>query len=194
MWAALARFAEAYVGAYYRSDAEVRADVELQAFVREVGAQDGGRLPAMFAQYRVDSIASLAAMVARVLYRASAYHIAINNGNYDWAGYAPNASTAGFAGLPPYGALDASFLPAMLPDEKIAFEAISATWQVTQLALNKLGEYGPSNVADPAITPAIDELERGLVAIEQQINERNTRRPLAYTYLLPSRITASINA
>lgn len=194
VWDAIERFVRGYVTTYYTSDDAVRADGELAAFVREVGADDGGRLPNMFARFEVKTIDALVALFARIVFRATAFHAAINNENYDQIAFAPAASTASFAGLPPRKTESASFLRSMLPPDDLCFEAISATWQVLALAMNRLGEYPSKHFVDPRVEPLVDAFRAELAAIEAKVSERNSARPMPYVRLLPSRINASITA
>lgn len=194
IWRSTLDFVRDYVALYYASDEDVAQDRELAAFVREVGAQDGGRLPRMFATRSVRTIDGLVNTVASILFRATTFHAAINNSNYDWAGFAPNAATAAFAAMPARGTAKESDLAAMWPNEKLALETIAATWQVSQIALNRLGFYRDGHFVDPRVAPVVQRWQRALVSIEKTVIDRNARRPLAYTYLLPSKITASINA
>jgi arachidonate 15-lipoxygenase len=194
LWEATNELVRDYVALYYERDEQVAADVELAAFVREIGAEDGGRLPRMLSTFDVTTRESLVALLSRVIYRATTYHAAINNGNYDWASFAPNMATAAFAGLPPRGMDAEAYLRAMLPPPELALEAIAATWQVHELALNRLGAYRPGHFLDPRVSPILERFSRALGAIEARTRDANRTRPLPYELLLPSRITASINA
>lgn len=194
VWRAIERFVRGYVTTYYTSDESVASDAELAAFVREVGADDGGRLPNMFARFEVKTIDALVALFARVIFRATAFHAAINNENYDQIGFAPAASTASFAGLPPRQTESDSFLRSMLPPDDLCFESISATWQVLALAMNRLGQYPSRHFVDPRVGPLVEAFGAELASIEAEISQRNSSRPMAYVRLLPSRINASITA
>ena len=193
IWSALRTFVEGYVRLYYTSDADVTGDEELAAFVREVGAEDGGRLPAMLAGFSCNTVADVIDLVSRVLFRATAYHATINNSNYDWAAYVPSMPTAGAASLPARGATQAA-LSSMLPPSEIGWETITATYQVANLHINWLGQYDPDHFVDARVAPIVSEFQSALKTIEAETNVRNMIRPLPYTFLLPSRITASINA
>lgn len=194
LWEATRAFVDAYVRLYYESDADVLGDTELAAFVREVGAEDGGRLPRLVDGASPKRVSDVVDLVARVIFRATTYHAAINDSNYDWAGFAPNMPTAGFAPLPPRDTASADDLAAMLPSIELGWETISATYQVQQLHVNRFGAYPKDHFRDVRVAPLVEELEKRLVAIESEIATRNAARPLPYTFLLPSSITASINA
>jgi len=194
IWASMRHFVESYVRLYYASDADVAADTELAAFVREVGAADGGRLPVMVAGVATRTIGDVVDLISRVLFRATAYHATINNSNYDWAAFVPSMPTAGYGALPDRATASESDLPSMLPPSEIAWETITATFQVANLHINWLGKYDPGHFVDPRVAPLVSDWQAELAAIEDATNARNASRPLPYTFLLPSRITASINA
>jgi len=194
IWAAMRRFVERYVRLYYASDADVIADGELAAFVREVGAADGGRLPAMVAGVAPKTVSDVIDLISRVLFRATAYHATINNSNYDWAAYVPSMPTAGGSALPPRSSASEADLPAMLPPSEIGWETITATYQVANLHINWLGKYDPGHFVDARVAPLVADFQRDLATIEDDTSARNGSRPLPYTFLLPSRITNSINA
>jgi arachidonate 15-lipoxygenase len=194
IWTALRRFVESYVRLYYASDADVTGDAELAAFVHEVGAESGGRLPAMVAGVAVETIGDVVDLISRIVFRATAYHATINNSNYDWAAYVPSMPTAGGAALPPRGTASDADLSAMLPPSEIGWETITATYQVANLHINWLGKYDAGHFVDARVAPLVKQFQADLDTIEADTTARNADRPLPYTFLLPSRITASINA
>lgn len=194
IWGALRAFVEGYVRLYYASDGDVQDDTELAAFVREVGAADGGRLPAMVEGVVPRTVGDVALLVARVIFRATAYHATINNSNYDWAAYVPSMPTAGFAALPDRATASEADLATMLPPSEIGWETITATFQVANLHINRLGAYDAGHFTDPRVAPLTQSFADALAAIEKDTAARNAARPMPYTFLLPSRITASINA
>jgi arachidonate 15-lipoxygenase len=192
LWEATRRLVDAYVRLYYRSDADVLADTELAAWIREIGASDGGRLPKLVAAISLRTVEDVIELVTRVVFRATTYHAAINDSSYDFVSYAPNMPSSVFAPLPPRGTPSADALPAMLPPIGIAWEVLSSTYQVYALHVNKLGQY-PS-FADDRVAPLIARFQQDLELIEAATADRDAARPVPYRFLLPSRITASINA
>ena len=82
----------------------------------------------------------------------------------------------------------------ILPTRKLGWEAISATRQVAALHVNHLGDYPRSLLDDGRVGPLIATLQAGLREAEATIRERNVSRPVPYEYMLPSRMTAGINA
>jgi arachidonate 15-lipoxygenase len=191
---ALRAFVAEYVALYYASDADVAADGELAAFVAEIGAADGGRLPRLVAGVRLATVADAIDLVTRILFRATAFHATINNSNYDWAAFAPNMPCAPFAPFPsPGAAIPADALARMLPSVTLNWELISTTYNVAEIGTNRLGKYAEGHFGDPRVDPVVARFQARLHAIEEETAARNTTRVLPYEYLLPSRITASIN-
>ena len=187
-------FAREYLALYYPSDSDVAADTELAAFVAEVGAPGGGRLPRMMAGVRVATTADVTSLVARILFRATTFHAAINDASYDWVAFAPNMPCAAFAPFPSPGApIGTDAHARMLPTVALGWEVVSATYNVAEIGKNRLGRYAEGHFGDERVPPVVARFQERLRAIEADTVARNRRRPLPYEYLLPSRITASIN-
>jgi arachidonate 15-lipoxygenase len=191
LWDAEKQLVRDYVALWYRTDADVAGDAELQAFVREVGTD--GRLPRLVEGVTPRTPEDVTTLVTRILYRATAYHATINDSSYDWVGLAPNMPTAAFGPLPPKGT-GADALRSMLPAPELAYEAIDATYNVAALHVNHLGDYPRDAFGDPRVDPLIASFRERLATIEAETEQRNTARPVPYLYLLPSRMTRSINA
>jgi arachidonate 15-lipoxygenase len=190
-WAALQRWIRDYVGLYYTSDAAVAADTELAAFIAEVGAPDGGRLPNLVAGFQARTVDDVVQLVSRIVFRLTTYHASINDSSWDWVGYVPNMPTAGFAPLPGPEGTRADWEKMLTPPD-LAWETITATYNVYALKVNHLGQYPAFD--DPRVAPLLARYQADLQAIEQEIAQRNAGRLLPYTFLLPSRVALSINA
>lgn len=71
-----------YVGAilklWYRSDLDVAGDLELQAFLHAVSADDQGAVPGF--PRRVSRVEDLCRLTAEMIFRAGPQHAAVNNG------------------------------------------------------------------------------------------------------------------
>lgn len=195
LWEATRAFIAQYVALYYASDADVATDTELRAFVAEIGAADGGRLPNLVAGVRVATVDDVVQLLSRVVYRATTYHAAINDSSYDWVSVAPNMPSAAFGPIPAAGApIGADAFASMLPPIPIAFEVISSTYNVAELGTNRIGQYPAGTFVDPRVGPLVAQFQARLRDIEKDTNARNAQRPLPYEFLIPSRVTASINA
>ena len=78
IWGAISQWVEDYVNHYYSSDAAVQGDTELQNWVAELVAHDGGRLNNIGAANRISTRAELVELVTLICFTASAQHAAVN--------------------------------------------------------------------------------------------------------------------
>lgn len=186
VWRAIEKWIDAYVRLYYESDAAVANDAELQGFVNELGADEGGRLKDIGPILTVPRLVDL---MARIVFRASAFHATINYSLYDFT-YAPNGPTSAF-GPGPVGNDSEPDLLRMLPPWNIAYEVIQIYWAL-QTRLNRLGLYQHS-FADDRLLPALEAFRTALSAIDARIEARNAERPWPYVFSQPKLITESIH-
>jgi len=186
VWRAVERWIDAYVRLYYESDASVARDHELQSFVVELGADGGGRLKDIGP---IVTVSRLVDLIARIVFRASAFHATINYSLYDFT-YAPNGPTSAF-GPGPVGKDGESDLLRMLPPWNIAYEVIQIYWAL-QTRLNRLGLYAHA-FSDDRLLPALETFRGALSQIDARIDRSNADRPWPYIYSKPSLITESIH-
>jgi len=188
------RWVDAYVTLYYPSDADVAADVELRAFVDEIGSPDGGRLPRLVSAGAPATRAGLVDLVARVIHRAATYHAAINYNWFDWMAYVPNMPAAAAIRMPgPETRVDDSTLRSMMPPRSLGLEQLAQVWSVDSIHVEYLGDY-PEGFSDPRVAPLLERFRAELRDAESTIDARNAERRIPYTCLKPSRVTASIHS
>jgi arachidonate 15-lipoxygenase len=190
IWQSIEDWVSAYLRLAYSDDESVRADPELQAWIRVVGAQDGGRLnvPASFS-----SIAALTRTLTHLIYRVSPLHSAMNFPVSSEIAFVPNLPFAAYAPRPTKTeGLDRSDLLATLPPMDAAQRQFDVAYLLGESRFGTLGDYQPGWFGEGAFGDAAAEFRAALDRAETTINERNrTRRP--YIHLLPSRIAPSIN-
>lgn len=186
LWDALEAWIEAYVRLYYRCDDDVFHDEELQSFVTELQHEHLGGLAGIG---HIESIERLVHLMSRIVFRATAFHAAINYALYDF-GYAPLQPQAQFARGPTADDTESDFL-AMLPPFDVAYEVIEA-FHPLSVRINQLGHYGKAFI-DPRVAPLVRTLQKRLAHIETEIETRNATRFAPYPYCLPSRVSNSIH-
>ena len=193
LWGAINQWVENYVSHYYTSDAAVQADTELQNWVAELVAHDGGRLNNVGAANQISTRSQLVELVTLICFTASAQHAAVNYPQGAIMTYTPAMSLAGYSPLsvPQEGTSKDDFLK-FLPPLEIAKLALDILYLLGSIYYTRLGDYGDGYFSDPIIQKHLAKFQQELVNIEEQINERNkTRTP--YEFLLPSKIPQSIN-
>jgi arachidonate 15-lipoxygenase len=193
LWGAINQWVEDYVNHYYTSDAAVQGDAELQNWVAELVAHDGGRLNNVGAANRISTRAQLVELVTLICFTASVQHAAVNYPQATIMTYTPAMSLAGYspAPAPQEGYSESAFLKFLPPLDR-AKSQLDILYLLGSVYYTRLGDYGDDYFTDPAIQNHLAKFKQELIKIEEEINERNkTRTP--YEFLLPSRIPQSIN-
>ncbi|MBK8691913.1 MAG: hypothetical protein IPN17_06315 [Deltaproteobacteria bacterium] len=187
-WDSLHQWVGDYLRLYYRDDAAVSADAELQSFVAELSAQDGGRLRGVPEVRSVDALTSL---VTLVIFTASVQHAAVNFPQYPFMGYVPGIPAGLYAPPPTLATPDAeASLLAALPQSDLTVLQAYTVYQLSAIRLKSIGSYAP--FADPRVSDPVAALRARLSSLESAIGEREASRLLPYPYLLPSLVPASI--
>jgi len=194
VWGAINQWVENYVNHYYTSDAAVQADTELQNWVAELVAHDGGRLNNIGAANRISKRTELVDSITLICFTASAQHAAVNFPQGPLMSYLPATPPAGYSPLSSLrqeGFSENDFLK-FLPPLDIAKALVDILYLLSSVYYTKLGDYGDGYFTDPVIQAHLATFQQELLKIEAEINERNkTRTP--YEFLLPSKIPQSIN-
>jgi arachidonate 15-lipoxygenase len=176
---------------YYANDADVTGDVELAAWVAELGAQAGGRLVGVD---KPTSVASLGDLVAIVIWTGSAQHSAVNFPQFPFMGVMPNTVGALWDQWPTPGVPDdATTHLKLLPPYDMSVLQLNTVYQLSEMRMNKLGHYGMLHFLDGRVRELVSDFVKELEAAEKVIAARDKSRFLSYPYLLPSTIPASIH-
>lgn len=187
---AIERWVGDYLRLYYQ-DEDVRSDGELGAWLSALRAPDQGRLAGV---PDIESAAGLIRFVSDLVYRATAFHAAINYSCYDSMGFPPNQPTAAYGpGPSPHRDPTEADLLAMMPPLHLALRMMEFTYQLKVMRHNRLGDYPEWHFMDARVKPILSRFVRTLREIEGATAARDAGRPISYPYLLPSVITASIH-
>ena len=189
-WDAIRDWVAAYLRCFYRSDAEVAADVEVAGWLTEVSAKNGGRIDGV---EPTRTLAELVDVTALVIFTASAQHAAVNFPQFDIMSYAPAMPLAGYAPAPTtkQGATEADYM-AHLPPRDEAVLQMNTGYMLGVTHYTRLGGYEKGYLREPRLEELAGRFSARLGEIEKTIAERNRdRRP--YPFLLPSGVPQSIN-
>ena len=191
LWDAIVDYITEYTSLYYPTDAEVGADNELQAFVGLLSAPDGGRLVGVPA---LQTTASLAHLLATLVFIATAQHSAVNFSQYDHMSYAPNMGGALYAPAPNMTTpnTEAAYM-ALLTPRKVAVSSASFVYLLSNVRVSRLGEYAPGTFIDPNVQPVLARFQDRLIRLEEESKARDAKRLLSYPYLRPSQVLQSIS-
>lgn len=190
LWPAMKRWVQDYLKIYYENDEAVSGDGELQAFVKEIGAQDGGRIPGVPS---VQTMEDLAEFVTTIIWTASAQHSAVNFAQFPFMSYAPNIAGAGYTPAPGAGDLEADALAKFLPPLNFAENQFTITFQLSSLHMSRLGKYPWLHFKDHRVWSPLKEYKNKLESVESTIGTREQSRLLPYPFLMPSQVLQSIS-
>lgn len=183
LWNVIQSFIKEYVDAYYKSEADVTEDYEIQAWANDISAQNRGRIPGFPAKF--ESKQELAETLGHVIFLCTAFHSCIHFNQYKYPGFVPNMPHSAYA-PPPMGKnteIDAAELLKLQPAFRAAY---SQTWTYfqTNFTVNRIGQY-PLQQFDPAARDVIKRFRDRLKEIEEQIDQRNNSRSVAYDRMNP---------
>ncbi|CAK8533356.1 unnamed protein product [Lathyrus sativus] len=103
IWASIKSWVEEYVNFYYKSDATIVQDSELQAFWKELVEVGHGDLKNATWWFKMQSRAELIEACTILIWIASALHAAVNFGQYPYGGYILNRPTKSRIFMPEKG-------------------------------------------------------------------------------------------
>uniref|UniRef100_A0A3B5QU52 Hydroperoxide isomerase ALOXE3-like n=1 Tax=Xiphophorus maculatus TaxID=8083 RepID=A0A3B5QU52_XIPMA len=181
---ALKLFAKAMVEYYYSSDSDVIKDIEIMDSDSATG------FPSCF-----NTIEEVAKFITMVIFRVSAQHAAVNNGQYDYNSWVPNGSL--LLCKPPPATKGQSSMQTVLetlPDVEDSVKIMSAarilSEKYTDVVL--LGEFPEEHFDEPRPKEIIKALQVDLYYLREEIAARNSQLEIPYTYLNPDVVENSV--
>lgn len=194
VWRATQKFISGVLDQFYHSDADVAGDTEVQAWIAEMVAVGLLGFP-LDARGRLATRTALLEVLTRAIFTASAEHASINNGQFQYFGYIPDAS--GVMRRPPPRSKDLRLTEAdlveTLPDLVTCCVQISIVHMLSTPPSHRLGEYPDSFFASvPGVRPHLDLLRSSLAAISSQIRRRNLVVEAPYPFLDPRLVGQSV--
>ena len=145
LWNAMESYVQLVVDDFYKDNAEVKDDSELQKWAQDIhtngfpgyfGAEDGHGFPK-----QIDSKETLIELCTLIIFTGSAQHSAVNFGQYTYYGYVPNAP-AGLRRPPPTkNGADYQDILESLPGKTTSFLAISTSYSLSQFSPDEVCIY-----------------------------------------------------
>ncbi|XP_058745333.1 linoleate 9S-lipoxygenase-like [Vicia villosa] len=207
IWDAIKSWVEEYVNFYYKSDAAVAQDYELQAFWKEVVEVGHGDLKDATWWFKMQTRAELIEACTILIWIASALHAAVNFGQYPYGGYILNRPTKSRRLMPEKGSAEydelsknfqKAYLKTITP-KKDALTDLTILEVLSRHASDEqyLGQRNEGELwtSDSLPLEAFKRFGRKLAEIEQKLVERNNDESLRnrygpvkmpYTLLYPS--------
>ena len=216
IWDAVEQFVEGIVELWYPEDPRplpdgthpydhrtrnsvVMGDPELQAWVQELNDPQGAAMPGT--PRVMHSRVALVHLLTEVIFRGSAQHAAVNNGQYACYGWVPNCPTKLRGPLPPDpdAFMDSKEFFRILPDRRACNEQTGMVWILSEPTENSLLRSGEALAFSPENNflayQSVGRFRRRLRWISEHIKSQNADpevRPVPYTFLDPQNVDRSI--
>lgn len=190
IWEALRSFVGEYVEHYYPDAESFAEDVELRAWVAELRNPEAAHV-AGFPE-TIDTTEVLADVLTSIIFRSSAFHSAVNYGQFDLQSDPSHVPGALYAD--PAKVRDTPMAD-YLPGGEPTLTQAGVMYVLADLRGSCLSEYSLDWFEDPAVWPMVARFRQQLDVVEREIELVNntTRSDRPYDYLKPSLVTTTAN-
>uniref|UniRef100_A0A3B3VIT1 Hydroperoxide isomerase ALOXE3-like n=1 Tax=Poecilia latipinna TaxID=48699 RepID=A0A3B3VIT1_9TELE len=195
VWNHINSFVKSVVEYYYNSDSNVCKDSELQEWINEIFTHGflKNRLsgcPSCF-----NTVAEVIKFITMVIFRVSAQHAAVNDGQFDYNSWIPNGSLL-LCKPPPVtkGLSSMQTLLEVFPNVGDTVKIVSTVWILSDKYTDvvPLGTYPEEHFDEPALKQMIKEFQAELSYLTEEIAVRNSQLKIPYPYLNPAVIENSV--
>ena len=202
IWNAICTWVKNYVSIFYKDDQAVEDDCYLQAWAKELVAEDGGRLKG-FGELdpttgktvpgKLTTMSYLIEALTMVIFTASAGHATFNYGQQQMT-YVPAVPGAAYRSMP-RSLQQAATMPALdqYPPLEMAGEQLNLLLALSSIYYTRLGHYDEYMPINDEVKEALQAYNDNLVEVSAAMKEANRKRDPPYDILLPEKIPQSIN-
>ncbi len=199
LWEADLGYVKSMLGLFYKSDADVLNDLELQAWMAEMASTDGAGIVGLpvNAQGKIETREALHQIITSVLFTVTSRHSSIENGALNYAYTPANPPLYRLAAPQEANAkLKLSEVSDRLPpiSYAIAGNALLASADFAHTDSNQLGKYDDdfTNGWPAGVKENIANWLKALNEISVAIDARNRRLDIPYTAMNPKKSFNSI--
>ncbi|XP_044201131.1 hydroperoxide isomerase ALOXE3-like [Thunnus albacares] len=195
LWDIIHRFVQGLLGHYYKNDAEVQKDSELQSWIQQIFehgflSKDSAGFPRNF-----NTVAELVKFVTMVIFTCSCQHSAVNSGQYDYGGWMPNTPTS-LQQPPPTtkGTTSKATMLQTFPDISTTVHGMATLWLLSRQYSDfiPLGHYPNKHFTEEIPRKWIHDFQEDLKRLSDDIKARNKSLDIPYTYLDPAVVENSV--
>ncbi|WRX22383.1 PLAT/LH2 domain - like 5 [Theobroma cacao] len=184
IWSAIETWVTEYCSFYYPSDEVVKEDNEIQSWWAEIRTEGHGDLKDEPWWPEIKTRAELIEACTIIIWVASAFHAAVNFGQYPYAGYLPNRPTVSRRfmpepGTPEYAELEKDPDLAFLKTITAQFQTLLGVSLIEVLSRHSADEIylgqrdSPEWTSDAEPLAAFERFGKKLIEIESRIMDRN---------------------
>ncbi|KAJ7565817.1 hypothetical protein O6H91_02G076400 [Diphasiastrum complanatum] len=106
IWNTLREWVHDYIHIYYKDDATIKLDSELQTWWNEIRTVGHGDKKHDIGWIKLETRENLEDILTTIIWISSAHHAAVNFGQYAYAGYMPNSPTCAQRFIPDYDSVE----------------------------------------------------------------------------------------
>lgn len=195
IWLAINKFTENIVDLYYKNDASVEIDAEIQAWVNEIYTKGFLANPLSGFPSSFHSKTELIKFLTMVIFTCTGLHSAVNLGQHEWSATLENCPAIMMKPAPTEkGKVTEEDIEETLARGSESRAVFITTFLLGQPAHDTtiLGMYTEQRFFEAVAKAHIEDFEKALLQIEREITKRNQDIYLHYTYLQPSLIDNSV--
>ena len=195
VWKALEDYVSQYIGIYYRSNRDIREDVELQNWwqtLRKPVSEQGFGIVSLPPQ--LTNRDQLIDVLTQIIFTAGPQHSAIAWIQYQYMSFMPNMPAAIYQPIPTTKGMiqDENSLTSFLPGLQPTFAQVNIMSVIgTKQDPKAFTDFGVNSFQDVRALNVLKNLQNRLNALERLIEQRNKRREECYPGFLPSRMANS---
>ncbi|XP_030604419.1 hydroperoxide isomerase ALOXE3-like [Archocentrus centrarchus] len=196
LWEIIHRFVSSILTFYYKDDADVQHDTELQNWIKEIFEHGFNSIESTGIPQKFTTVAETVKFVTMVIFTCSAQHSAVNAGQYDFGGWMPNSPTT--LDLPPptkKGTTSEQTMLEAFPSVGTTVHAMASIWLLSMQSFDTvlLGQYPEKHFTERFPVLKIKEFQEELRKLSEDIKSRNSGLDLPYTYLDPDVVENSVS-
>ncbi|XP_034612923.1 hydroperoxide isomerase ALOXE3-like [Trachemys scripta elegans] len=194
IWAAIESFVSGIVTIYYQTSLSVQSDHELQAWVGEIFAKGFLGRQASGIPSALGTTAELTKYLTMVIFTCSAYHAAVNAGQFELAAFMPNYPSS-MRKPPPRNKAKVTLKQFLdtIPEMNTTSLILSVLWVLRNedRDMRPLGTYPEEHFTEHGPKQLMAAFQDRLAEISREIKERNQSLSLSYNYMYPPNIENS---
>lgn len=197
LWDIIHRFVQGVLTYYYKNDAEVQQDSELQKWILDIFehgllSQAG---PCSGMPQSFTTVSELVKFVTMVIFTCSVQHSAVNSGQYDYGGWMPNLPMT-LKRPPPTtkGTTSEATMLQAFPDVSTTVQGMITLWLLSKQSTDfvPLGHYPEDHFIEEIPRKVIKDFQGELEVLSTAIKVRNKSLEVPYTYLDPAEVENSV--
>ncbi|XP_032420083.1 arachidonate 15-lipoxygenase B-like isoform X2 [Xiphophorus hellerii] len=195
VWDTINRFVRGILSYYYKTNAEVQQDSELQKWILDIYEHGFLSQPRSGIPQKLTTVDELIKFVTMVIFTGSGQHAAVNSGQFDFGSWMPNTPIS--LQLPPptkKGEATEETMLKTLPDVNTTVQGMATLWLLSQKSSDfvPLGQYPENHFSEETPRQMIENFQKELAALSAAIKERNKSLEVPYIYLDPEEVENSV--